>query len=137
MGGQQLARLMCCHEKRHQATVHLVVSMVLAELLLSRPPPPSSTTDATSLTTLPFISLVCLATPTPRPNTQQGLPTDAPYRINVEKLYNYRLQLCETHQDVVKVESALGLGNIEEVISMGYDELNLIPQYIELKMHEK
>jgi len=38
---------------------------------------------------------------------------------------------------VVKVESALGLGNIEEVISMGYDELNLIPQYIELKMHEK
>jgi hypothetical protein len=34
------------------------------------------------------------------------------------------------------VESELGLGNIEEVIAMGYDELNLIPVYVEGKMHE-
>ena len=117
-------------------TVHLVVSMAHVE----QTPffhDPHLNHRLQSLTTLPFISLVCLATPPPRPNIQQGLPTDAPYRLNVEKLYNHRLQLCETHQDVVKVESALGLGNIEEVISMGYDELNLIPQYIELKMHEK
>jgi hypothetical protein len=67
----------------------------------------------------------------------QGLPKDAPYRVNVETLYNHRLKLCETHGDVAKVESALGLGNIEEVIAMGYDELGLIPKYIELKMHEK
>ena len=67
----------------------------------------------------------------------QGVPEDAPYRVNVEALYKHRLKLCETHEDVPKVESALGLGNIEEVIAMGYDELNLIPVYIGSKLHEK
>ena len=55
---------------------------------------------------------------------------------NVESLYQHRLKLCETNTDVFKVESELGLGNIEEVIAMGYDELNLIPVYVEGKMHE-
>ena len=45
--------------------------------------------------------------------------------------------MCETNTDVFKVESALGLGNIEEVIAMGYDELNLIPVYVEGKMNEQ
>lgn len=66
----------------------------------------------------------------------QALPEDAKYRKNVESLYQHRLKLCETNTDVFKVESALGLGNIEEVIAMGYDELNLIPVYVEGKMHE-
>lgn len=57
--------------------------------------------------------------------------------MNVESLYQHRLKVCETSADEVAVEAALGLGNIEEVIAMGYDELSLIPRYIEGKMHEK
>jgi hypothetical protein len=56
--------------------------------------------------------------------------------VNVEALYKHRLNLCEIHDDETKVEAALGLGNIEEVISMGYDELSLIPRYVDGKMWE-
>lgn len=56
--------------------------------------------------------------------------------MNVEALYKHRLNLCEIHDDETKVEAALGLGNIEEVISMGYDELSLIPRYVDGKMWE-
>ena len=66
----------------------------------------------------------------------QALPEDAFYRQNVEKLYKYRLGLCNEHNDVSKIEEALGLGNIEEVIQMAHDELNLIPKYVELRMNE-
>ena len=54
----------------------------------------------------------------------------------MEKLYKYRLGLCKEYNDVDKVEAALGLGNIEEVIQMAHDELGLIPKYVELRMHE-
>ena len=54
----------------------------------------------------------------------------------MEKLYKYRLGLCKEHNDVGKIEEALGLGNIEEVIQMAHDELGLIPKYVELRMHE-
>ena len=83
-----------------------------------------------------FCSLFFGTTPIFLSPQSQALPEDAKYRKNVESLYQHRLKLCETNTDVFKVESELGLGNIEEVIAMGYDELNLIPVYVEGKMHE-
>ena len=61
---------------------------------------------------------------------------DAPYRKSVEALYNYRIEVCDAENDVQRVEQVLGLGQIEEVIEMGRDELSLIPKYIELRLHE-
>ena len=67
----------------------------------------------------------------------QGVPQDAPYRQNVESIYNHRLKLAQKETDVTKIEGALGLGHIEEVLEMAKDEQSSIPKYINGRMWEQ
>ena len=67
----------------------------------------------------------------------QGIPEDATYRQNVEAIYKYRLQVCKDQTDIKQIEETVGLGHIEELLSMANDELSLIPKYVNGRMWEE
>ena len=67
----------------------------------------------------------------------QGMPEDATYRQNVEAIYKYRLQVCKDQTDIKQIEETVGLGHIEELLSMANDELSLIPKYVNGRMWEE
>ena len=67
----------------------------------------------------------------------QGIPEDATYRQNVEAIYKYRLQICKDQTDIKQIEETVGLGHIEELLSMANDELSLIPKYVNGRMWEE
>jgi len=58
----------------------------------------------------------------------QGIPASAQYRVNVEKLTNYRLGVCQNHEDPHTIETTILQGQLEELIAAAEEELKLIPQ---------
>lgn len=59
----------------------------------------------------------------------QKIPADSQYRINVEKWFKYISKVLDSTQDIKAIEDEIGLGQIEELIEMGKDELNLVDYY--------
>ena len=65
----------------------------------------------------------------------KDIPSDAPYRTNVETMYTLKKSLAQ-QGDVAALEAELGLGQIEEVIEIAKDELSLAAKYKEWKLYE-
>merc|ERR1712178_178511 len=60
----------------------------------------------------------------------KAIPSSAEYRINVEKITNYRLKVVEAGPDIDSIEAEVGV-QVEEMIVEAKDELSLIPQMTE------
>jgi len=58
----------------------------------------------------------------------QDIPSTAQYRVNVEKITNYRLNVCNTIEDPHTIERTILQGQLEELIVQAKNELGLIPQ---------
>merc|ERR1712216_627339 len=65
----------------------------------------------------------------------QSIPKTSEYRVNVEKITNYRLKVVNDKGEIDAIESVLGL-QVEEMINEAKDELNLIPKMLEWKPWE-
>merc|ERR1711871_427165 len=65
----------------------------------------------------------------------KALPADAEYRVNVEKITNYRLKVVQEKELIDDIESVMGL-QVEEMIVEAEDELKLIPQMLDWKPWE-
>lgn len=63
----------------------------------------------------------------------KDLPEDAAYRVNVEKITNYRLGVVSENEDIEKIESSLNIGQVQEIIEQAENELELIPHMAEWK----
>merc|ERR1712086_259480 len=63
------------------------------------------------------------------------LPASTDYRINVEKITNYRLKTVTDAADIDSIEIAVGV-QVEEMIVEAKDELALIPKRAEWKPWE-
>lgn len=61
----------------------------------------------------------------------KDLPEDAAYRVNVEKIINYRLGVVSENEDIEKIEATLNIGQVQEVIEQAENELELIPHMAE------
>lgn len=61
----------------------------------------------------------------------KDLPEDAAYRVNVEKITNYRLGVVSENENVEKIEATLNIGQVQEVIEQAENELELIPHMAE------
>ncbi len=61
----------------------------------------------------------------------ETIPSDAAYRVNVEKITRYRLDIVRNVEDVDSIEEKLGVGQIGEIIEQAQDELELIPHMAE------
>lgn len=66
----------------------------------------------------------------------KSIPETATYRVNVEKITNYRMGIVKENEDIAKIENALSVGQIQEVIEQAEDELELIPHMVEWKPWE-
>lgn len=55
------------------------------------------------------------------------MPEDAAYRVNVEKITKYRLEVVNKNEDPDKIEQILNVGQMPEIIEQAQDELDLIP----------
>lgn len=66
----------------------------------------------------------------------KSIPETATYRLNVEKITNYRMGIVNENEDITKIESTLNVGQIQEVIEQAEDELELIPHMVEWKPWE-
>lgn len=64
------------------------------------------------------------------------IPPHAQYRKDVEAIFSYRLKVCEENEDEEKIEQTIALGQLEEMIEEGKDELKLIDMYYDAKMWE-
>lgn len=60
----------------------------------------------------------------------QKVPKDHGYRKAVERIINEKLMVCQEEEDLKKIESRLGCGQIEELIEEAKDELKLIDYMI-------
>merc|ERR1711934_665588 len=65
----------------------------------------------------------------------KDIPASAEYRINVEKITNYRLKVVTDEPTIDAIESVMGL-QVEEMIDEAKDELELIPRMAEWKAWE-
>ena len=71
----------------------------------------------------------------------QGFPVAALYRQSVESITKERIEIiaklgnkdAASEEDIAKVEDAIGLGYVEEIILMAEAELKLAAQMLELK----
>merc|ERR1711871_11637 len=59
----------------------------------------------------------------------QKIPATSQYRVNTEKWFTYIKKVLASTDDVKTIEDEIGLGQIEELIEMGKDELHLIDYY--------
>lgn len=59
------------------------------------------------------------------------MPADAAYRVNVEKITEFRKGVVEGEVDVAEIEKRLGVGQMKEIIEQAQDELELIPHMAE------
>lgn len=64
----------------------------------------------------------------------QEMEPEAPYRIHMERIMNYRLDILRTTESVLEIESKIEDGQIEEMIEEAEDELEMLPTFIESKM---
>lgn len=63
----------------------------------------------------------------------KDIPGDAAYRVNVEKITNYRLAVVTENKDIEKIEATLNIGQIAEIIEQAQNELELVPHMVEWK----
>ncbi len=61
------------------------------------------------------------------------IPDTSQYRQNVEKWFTFISSECSKTDDVKKIEDAMELGQIEEVIEMAKEEKKLVQYYFENK----
>lgn len=66
----------------------------------------------------------------------KDLPEDAAYRVNAEKITNYRLGVVSENEDMEKIESTLNIGQVQEIIEQAENELELIPHMADWKPWE-
>lgn len=66
----------------------------------------------------------------------KDIPDDVKYKKAVVELTHHRQKLVEQHEDVLELEKALNIGQIEEVIEIAKDELNLAAKMKEWKAWE-
>lgn len=108
------------------------------------PPPPPSSDLAPRAARRPLAAASLRAALAARPQTLTDLyaqtlaalkavPADAAYRVNVEKITHYRMQVVSASEDVDAIESALDVGQMPEIIEQAQDELDLIPYMLEWK----
>eukprot|EP01031_Cornospumella_fuschlensis_P022253 gene22253-27214_t len=64
------------------------------------------------------------------------IPESSQYRTDVEKWFQYIKKVTGEKTDIKEIETAIDMGQIEEVIEMAKDELELIDFYHENKMWE-
>lgn len=64
------------------------------------------------------------------------IPENAAYRSNVEKVVKYRLDIVNSTEDIEKIEAALNIGQMPEIIEQAQDELELIPHMARWKPWE-
>jgi len=65
----------------------------------------------------------------------QAIPASAEYRVNVEKITNYRLKVVTEGESIDAIETVMGL-QVEEMIVEAEKEISLIPQMAEWKPWE-
>eukprot|EP00240_Pyramimonas_obovata_P007611 CAMPEP_0118937638 /NCGR_PEP_ID=MMETSP1169-20130426/23350_1 /TAXON_ID=36882 /ORGANISM="Pyramimonas obovata, Strain CCMP722" /LENGTH=155 /DNA_ID=CAMNT_0006881333 /DNA_START=38 /DNA_END=505 /DNA_ORIENTATION=+ len=58
----------------------------------------------------------------------QSIPATAQYRINVEKITNHRMGVCQSVEDPHTIETTILQGQLEELIASAERELELIPK---------
>jgi NADH dehydrogenase (ubiquinone) 1 alpha subcomplex subunit 5 len=65
------------------------------------------------------------------------IPADAGYRINAEKVANFRIAKAEESAgDIDAVEKAVACGQIEELIVQAEDEMEVVEMYIRERLWE-
>lgn len=64
------------------------------------------------------------------------MPETAAYRVNVEKITNYRLEVVNSNEGMEKIEAKLDIGQMPEIIEQAQDELELIPHMVQWKPWE-
>jgi len=67
---------------------------------------------------------------------RKDIPEDAGYRKVVEATYSRRLEIIEANDDTTVIESKIGSGQIEELVSQANDELGLISKMKQWKPWE-
>ena len=61
----------------------------------------------------------------------EAVPPSAEYRKTIEGLTKERLAVVEKTDDLLAIESAIGCGQVEQLIEQAKDELSLIPMLVE------
>ena len=65
------------------------------------------------------------------------MPESAQYRINVTKIANYRIQVCnENLHDPEKVEELIACGQVEELVEQAKDEHDVLDMYLNKRYWE-
>mmetsp|Transcript_15626 Transcript_15626/g.32161 ORF Transcript_15626/g.32161 Transcript_15626/m.32161 type:complete len:140 (-) Transcript_15626:146-565(-) len=65
------------------------------------------------------------------------IPHDAGYRINAEKVANFRISKAQdSNGDIESVEKAIACGQIEELIRQAEDEMEVVEMFINDKLWE-
>lgn len=64
------------------------------------------------------------------------MPESAAYRVNVEKITNYRMGVVKDTEDIESIEQKLNVGQIQEIIEQAENELELIPHMADWKPWE-
>ena len=68
---------------------------------------------------------------------QSDMPESAQYRINVTKIANFRISVCnENLNDPEKVEELVACGQVEELVEQAKDEHEVMDMYLEKRYWE-
>ena len=65
------------------------------------------------------------------------MPETAQYRITIENIYNYRIQVAQDHpNDPEKVEELCQCGQVEELVVQAEDEMKVMDMYLKERWWE-
>eukprot|EP00298_Acanthocystis_sp_HF-20_P011546 c19448_g1_i1.p1 GENE.c19448_g1_i1~~c19448_g1_i1.p1 ORF type:complete len:216 (+),score=92.95 c19448_g1_i1:32-649(+) len=65
-----------------------------------------------------------------------GIPKTAQYRVNVERIFQFRLKVAKETESIYEIEKSIRAGQIEELLNQGNGELKLLKRMREWKPWE-
>ena len=86
-----------------------------------------STTGIVGLQVQPDARAILTGLYTKTLSALEALPADSAYRRQVQEMTAERLSIVKGNEDLMKIEEAIGAGQVEQVIQQAEDELGLIP----------